>query len=114
MRRRAEVATQGPKIVAQMLTYDPNSLHDDFARARSLATDKYRGQLAAQQEAVEKGHPVINEYRVTDSAIQSATPDRVTMLVFMDGRRGAGPDERYITRDRSGDFRQGPRRSVAR
>jgi Mce-associated membrane protein len=94
---RAEVGTQGPKIVAQLLTYDPNSLHDDFARARSLATDKYRGQLASQQEAVEKGHPVINEYRVTDSAIQSATPDRVTMLLFMDGRRGAGPEERYIT-----------------
>ncbi len=94
---RSQVGTEGPKIVAQMLTYDPNSLHDDFARARSLATDKYRGQLAAQQEAVEKGHPVINEYRVTDSAIQAATPDHVTMLVFMDGRRGAGPDERYIT-----------------
>ncbi len=94
---RAQIATQGPKIVAQMLTYDPKSLRDDFARAQSLATDKYRAQLAAQQEAVEKGHSVINEYWVTDSSIQSATPDRATMLIFMQGRRGAAPGERYIS-----------------
>jgi Mce-associated membrane protein len=93
---RAQIATQGPKIVAKMLTYDPSSLHDDFARARSLATDRYRGQLAAQQD-VDKGHPVINEYWVTDSAIQSASPDRATMLLFMQGRRGSAPDERYIS-----------------
>jgi Mce-associated membrane protein len=94
---RAQIAIQGPKIVAQMLTYDPKTLHDDFAHAQSLATDKYRPQLAAQQDAVEKGHPVINEYWVTDSSIQSATPNRATMLVFMQGRRGATPDERYIS-----------------
>jgi Mce-associated membrane protein len=34
---------------------------------------------------------------VTDSAIQSAAPDRATMLLFMQGRRGAAPDVRYIT-----------------
>jgi Mce-associated membrane protein len=94
---RAQIAIQGPKMVAQMLTYDPKSLRDDFVRAQSLATDKYRPQLAAQQEAVEKGHPVINEYWVTDSSIRSATPDRATMLLFMQGRRGAAPDERYIS-----------------
>jgi Mce-associated membrane protein len=93
----AQVAIQGPKIVAQMLTYDPKSLNDDFARARSLATDSYRGKLAKQQEVVEKGHPVINEYWVTDSSIQSASPNRATMLLFMQGRRGASPNERYIT-----------------
>ncbi|OBH85492.1 hypothetical protein A5681_17200 [Mycobacterium scrofulaceum] len=96
-RTRAELDTQGPKIVAQMLTYDPKSLHDDFARALSLATDKYRAQLAAQQDMVQKGNPVINEYWVTDHAIQSAAPDRATMLMFMQGRRGAAPDERYIS-----------------
>lgn len=94
---RAQIATQGPKIVAQMLTYDPKSLRDDFARAQSLATDKYRGQLKAQQDVVQKGNPVINEYWVTDSSIQSATPDRATMLLFMQGRRGAAPGERYIS-----------------
>ncbi len=94
---RAQLDIQGPKIVAQMLTYDPKSLHDDFNRALSLATDKYRKQLADQQDMVQKGTPAINEYWVTDHAIQSASPDRATMLMFMQGRRGAAPDERYIS-----------------
>jgi len=93
----AQVLTQGPKIVAQMLTYDPKTLNDDFARARSLTTDRYRGQLADQQEVVKKGNPVVNEYWPTNWSIQSATPDRATMLLFMQGRRGAGPDLRQIT-----------------
>jgi len=92
-----QVLTQGPKIVAQMLTYDPKTLNDDFARARSLTTDRYRGQLADQQEVVKKGSPVVNEYWPTNWSIQSATPDRATMLLFMQGRRGAGPDLRQIT-----------------
>jgi Mce-associated membrane protein len=94
---RTQIATQGPKIVAQMLTYDPKSLRDDFARAQSLATDKYRGPLAAQQDIVQKGNPVINEYWPVDGAIESATPDRATMFIFMQGRRGTGPDQRYIS-----------------
>ncbi|MGV0518011.1 hypothetical protein B1987_15875 [Mycobacterium kansasii] len=96
-RTRAELATQGPKMVAQMLTYDPKTLREDFARAQSLTTDRYRGQLAAQQDTVAKGHPVLNEYWVTGSAIQSATPDHATMLLFMQGRRGTPPDIRYIS-----------------
>lgn len=94
---RAELAIQGPKIVAEMLTYDPKTLREDFARAQSLTTDRYRGQLAVQQAAVEKGHPVINEYWVTGSSIQAASPDRATMLLFMQGRRGVPPEQRYIS-----------------
>jgi Mce-associated membrane protein len=94
---REEISVQGPKLVAQMLTYDPKSLKDDFARAQSLATDKYRKELVAQQDAVQKGQPVINEYWPIDSSIQSATPDHSTMLVFLQGRRGAPPEERYIS-----------------
>lgn len=94
---RAQLATEGPKIVARMLTYDPKSLQDDFTRARSLATDNYRNQLRAQQDLVQKGNPVINEYWVTDSSIESASPDRATMLLFMQGRRGAAPEVRYIS-----------------
>jgi Mce-associated membrane protein len=104
----AQITTEGPKIVAQMLTYDPKSLHDDFARARSLATDNYRGQLATQQEVVEKGHPVINEYWPADGAIKAASPDRATMLLFMHGRRGAAPDERYISATVRVTFAKGP------
>lgn len=96
-RTRAEVSAQGPKIVAQMLTYDPKNLHDDFARALSLTTDRYRHDLAAQQEVVQKGHPVINEYWGSTDAILAATPNSATMLLFLQGRRGDGPETRYIT-----------------
>ncbi|MGH3559304.1 MAG: RDD family protein, partial [Mycobacterium sp.] len=47
---RAQIAAQGPKIVKQMLSYSPKSLRDDFTRAQSLATDKYREQLVTQQQ----------------------------------------------------------------
>lgn len=94
---RAQIATKGPKIVEDILSYEPKSLDDDFARARSLTTDTYGEQLAAQQETVKKGQPVSNEYWVTNSSIQSATPDRATMLLFMQGQRGAPPHQRYIS-----------------
>lgn len=108
---RAEISTQGPKIVAQMLTYDPKNLHDDFARALNLTTDRYRHDLAAQQEVVQKGHPVINEYWGSTNSVLAATPNSATMLLFLQGRRGEGPDVRYITASvrvkfiRSGDGR---------
>lgn len=94
---RAQIAIQGPQIVAQMLTYDPRSLRDDFAHALSLTTDKYRGQLADQQKAVQKGTPEVNEYRVADSAVKTVTPDKATMLMFLVGRRGAPPEARDIS-----------------
>lgn len=94
---RTAVNAQGPKIVTEMLTYDPKSLKQDFDRARSLTTDKYRPELVKQQEAVQKGHPVINEYWVTDSTVLSAARNSATMLLFMQGHRGGGDDERFIT-----------------
>jgi Mce-associated membrane protein len=103
----AEITAQGPKMVAQMLTYDPKSLHDDFAHAQSLATDKYRGQLKAQQDIVQKGTPVINEYWPMDWSVQSASPDRATMLLFLQGRRGVGPDQRYISASLRVNFAKG-------
>ncbi len=104
---RQEISIQGPKIVAQMLTYDPKSLPDDFARAQSLATDRYRPKLVEQQEIVKKGHPIINEYWPNDAAIQSVTPDRARMLLFMHGRRGEGGEERYITATVQVNFAKG-------
>ena len=103
----AQIGAQGPKIVAQMLTYDPKSLRDDFAHAQSLATDRYRGQLKEQQDIVQKGTPVINEYWPMDWSVQSATPDRATMLLFLQGRRGAAPDERYISATLRVNFAKG-------
>lgn len=88
---RAQIALQGPRIVTEMLTYDPKTLQSDFEHARSLTTDNYRDQLAAQQQAVQKGKPVINQYRVVDSAIRSVSTDRATMLLFMQGQRGLPP-----------------------
>jgi Mce-associated membrane protein len=96
-RTRDEVNAQGPKIVAQVLTYDAKSLKDDFARAQSLTSDKYRPELVKQQESVQKGHPGVNEYWVTDSTVLSATPNRATMLLFMQGHRGGGDQQRFIT-----------------
>jgi Mce-associated membrane protein len=93
----ASVLAQGPKIVTEMLTYDPKTLRQNFDRARSLTTDKYRPQLVQQQEAVQKGHPAVNEYWVTDATVLSATPKRATMLLFMQGHRGDGNEERFIT-----------------
>ena len=104
---KAQIQAEGPKMVAQMLTYDPKSLSDDFARARSLATDKYRKQLQLQQEVVQKGTPVINEYWPIDWSVQSATRDRATMLLFLQGRRGNAPDERYISASVRVDFAKG-------
>jgi Mce-associated membrane protein len=103
----AQIGAQGPKIVTQMLTYDPKTLRDDFARAQSLATDKYRGQLRAQQDIVQKGTPVINEYWPIAWSVQSATPDRATMLLFLQGRRGAAPEERYISATLRVNFAKG-------
>lgn len=93
----AEIAAQGPHMVEQILSYHPETVQADFDRARSMATDAYRGQLSAQQQAVQKAGPVRNEYWVTNSSVLSATKGRATMLLFLQGQRGAAPNQRYIT-----------------
>ena len=94
---RDAVKAQGPKIVAQILTYEAKSLKDDFARAQSLTSDKYRPELVKRQESVQKGPPVVNEYWVTNNSVLSATPNSATMLLFMQGRRGDADGDRPIT-----------------
>ena len=42
---------------------------DDFARAQALATDGYRPQLIAQQQAVQKAGATANEYWAVSSAV---------------------------------------------
>lgn len=94
---RTQISRQGPKIVADMLSYDPATLQDDFTRAQSLATEKYREQLVPQQDAILGTTPVPNLYRVTDAAVLDATPHRATMLLFLQGQRGAPGKERLIS-----------------
>ncbi|ASW96758.1 hypothetical protein CKJ67_19625 [Mycobacterium intracellulare] len=93
----AQISKQGPHMVEQLLSYHPETIQGDFDRARSLATDHYRGRLVAQQQAVQKAGPVRNEYWVTNSAVLNATPTQVRMLMFLQGERGAPPEQRYLT-----------------
>ncbi len=102
---RAEIADQGPRIVEQLLTYNVDTLKDDFNRAQSLATDSYRSQLVAQQEAVQKAGPTSNEYWAVSSAVLSAEANRAAMLLAMQGQRGTNPqDLRFITATVRVDF----------
>ena len=98
---REQIAVQGPKIVEEMLSYDPATLQADFDKAQSLATDGYRPQLAAQQQAVVAGgkkSPIVaNDYWVTNSAVLSSTEHDATMLILMQGQRGVAPNMRTIT-----------------
>ena len=94
---RDAISAQGPKIVTEMLTFDPKSLKQQFERAQSLTTEKYRPQLVKQQEAAKKRRPVVNEYWSTDSTVLSATRNSATMLMFLQGHRGDGNEQRFIT-----------------
>lgn len=100
-----QVAAQGPKIVEEMLSYGVDTMPDDFARAQSLTTDSYREQLIQQQQAVQasadKGEAASNEYWAVNSAVLTnppVTPDRVSMLLAMQGQRGTTPENmKFIT-----------------
>jgi Mce-associated membrane protein len=107
---RTEIAEQGPRMVEQMLSYGTATLKDDFARAQSLATDGYRPQLIAQQQAVQKAGVTANEYWAVSSAVLSASREQAAMLLALQGQRGADPNSlKFITAtvradfDRSGD-----------
>ncbi len=102
---RQQITEQGPRIVEQMLSYGTDTLKDDFARAQSLATDGYRSQLVAQQEAVQKAGATANEYWAVSSAVLSAAPDQASMLVAMQGQRGTDAKNlRFITATVRADF----------
>jgi Mce-associated membrane protein len=96
-RTRAQISSQGPKIVAQMLSYHPDSLQADFEHAQSLVTGNYREKLVTEQHAVQKGKPVTNEYWVPNSSVLSASPHRATMLLFLQGLRGDAKKQRPIS-----------------
>jgi Mce-associated membrane protein len=102
---RAQITEQGPRIVEQMLSYNVDTLQQDFSHAQSLTTDSYRPQLLAQQQAVQKAGATTNEYWAVSSAVLSATPDHAAMLMAMQGQRGANANDlKFITATVRVDF----------
>jgi Mce-associated membrane protein len=102
---RAQIAEQGPRIVEQMLSYNVDTLQQDFSKAQSLTTDSYRQQLLAQQQAVQKAGATSNEYWAVSSAVLSATADHASMLLAMQGQRGTdAKDLKFITATVRVDF----------
>ena len=102
---RDEIAEQGPRIVEKMLSYGASTVKDDFANAQSLATEAYRPQLIAQQEAVEKSGVVSNEYWAVSSAVLKNTASTASMLLALQGQRGDNANDlRFITATVRVDF----------
>jgi Mce-associated membrane protein len=100
-----QIASEGPRIVEQMLSYNVDTLQQDFSHAQSLTTDAYRPQLIAQQQAVQKAGATSNEYWAVSSAVLSASADRASMLLAMQGQRGtAAKDLKFITATVRVDF----------
>jgi Mce-associated membrane protein len=108
----AQIIEQGPRIVEQMLSYKVDTLQQDFAHAQSLTTDSYRPQLLAQQQAVQNAGAQSNEYFAVSSAVlpnPPVTPDHASMLVAMQGQRGAGANDlKFITATVRVDFDKSP------
>jgi Mce-associated membrane protein len=104
----SQIASEGPRIVEQMLSYDADTLQQDFSRAQSLTTDAYRPQLIAQQQAVQKAGATKNEYYAVSSAVlrtPQETADHMSMLLAMQGQRGTDPkDLKFITATVRVDF----------
>jgi Mce-associated membrane protein len=105
---RTQIAAQGPRIVEQLLSYTPETLQGDFTRAQSLASDLYRPQLIAQQEALQQTPVVSNEYWTVNSAVLQSpepTPTTASMLLALQGQRGSDPKTlRFITATVRVDF----------
>jgi len=71
-----------------MLSYDVDTLQQDFSHAQSLTTDSYRPQLIAQQQAVQKAgatkkRVLRGEQRGLVDATETA--DHMSMLLAMQG-----------------------------
>lgn len=102
-RSREQIAVEGPKIVADMLSYTAKSVDEDFTKAQSLVTDGYRPELIKQQEAVRKA-PVDNDYWVSNSAVLASSDRNATMLMLLQGQRGAEPNQRFVTASLRAEF----------
>jgi len=94
---RQQIADEGPNLVSDMLSYTVKTAPDDFAHAQTLVTDGYRPQLIQQQQAVQKSGLADNDYWVSNSSVLSASADRASMLVLLQGQRGMPPKQRFVT-----------------
>jgi Mce-associated membrane protein len=105
---RQQIADQGPRIVEQLLSYNVDTLQQDFSHAQSLTTDAYRPQLIAQQQAVLKAGATKNQYFAVSSAVlrtPQENADHMSMLLAMQGQRGANAsDFKFITATVRADF----------
>lgn len=103
---REQITKDGPRIVEQLLSYSVDSMDQDFARAQSLATDNYRPQVVAQQDAAKKRTPTNNDlFAVSSALLPGATKDRAAMLFAMQGQRGTDPQNlKFITATVRVDF----------
>ncbi len=101
---RAQIADEGPKIIVSMLSYTKQNVDEDFSRAQSLVTDAYRPEVSKQQAAVREAGPVDNDYWVSNSAVLSASADRASMLMLLQGQRGTAPQQRFISASVRVDF----------
>ena len=93
---RAQISVEGPKIVADMLSYTAKTADGDFADAQKLVTDGYRPELIKQQESVRKNGLTDNEFWSTNGAVLSASADRAAMLLLLQGQRGIAPKQRFV------------------
>jgi Mce-associated membrane protein len=105
---RAQIAEQGPRLVEQMLSFNKDTLQQDFSHAQQLTTDDYRKQLIAQQQAITQAGATSNEYWAVSSAVlpmPEPTPTTATMLVALQGQRGTNPNDlKFITATVRVDF----------
>lgn len=103
---REQIIKDGPRIVEQLLSYSVDSMDQDFARAQSLASDNYRPQVVAQQDAAKKRTPTNNDlFAVSSALLPGATKNKAAMLFAMQGQRGIDPkDLKFITATVRVDF----------
>lgn len=83
---RAEIDEQGPRIVENILSYDPGTMKANFAQSQDLVTDSYRDQLLQQQQKIEKNPAAINKFFAVTSSVVRVTPTDATMLIYLQGQ----------------------------
>lgn len=105
---RQQIAEQGPRIVEEMLSFNKDTLQQDFSHAQQLATDSYRQQLIPQQQAITQAGATSNEYWAVSSAVlpmPEPTPTTASMLLALQGQRGTNPNDlKFITATVRVDF----------